>query len=248
MANWIFQYGAASLGVIADRVTFSQTMNAPTAIIPGQDGVSITAPTKRERKISIVGRLNDANTTATRDAINSLQNVLWNSGGTEKLRLHDDRHMNAYLTRFDHTWLPGVGASAISLRMDFIADHPFFVNDSSFTNLETPAVATFSFSVVNTGSAVTPPELKFAAANSLFTTVAIENLTTGGTLTIVRSTAIGDEVRVNVASFTVTDSAGANLISTVTGKFPELNPGTNSFVFTGSASDVRLTWNPRYDQ
>lgn len=248
MANWIFQYGAASLGVVIDRLSFTQVTNAPKDIIPRGTGVSVQSPKKLERKIQITGRLNGADTTGTRDAINSLQSILFNDGETEKLKLHDDRHIEAYMTNFRHDWLPGVGASAIQINATFVAPHPFFIDDASFSNTENVTVAAFSFTVINTGTAITPPRLRFVATNSVFTSVALTSNTTGQAITYTRVTSVGDEIRVDVASYTITNSAGIDMTEFLSGSFLELNNGNNFLVFTGSACDVVTEWNPRYDQ
>lgn len=248
MAEWIFQYGVASLGLIGQNCTFAQTFNVARTAVPRQSGIIIPPPTKGERRIRISGSLNQGNQTDARDAVNSLQNVLFNNGDREKLNIHDDRHIECYLTGFTHGWLPGVAGNAMSIQIDFTATHPFFIDNSSFSSTENVTTGSDEFSLVNTGTALTPPEIKFVATNSNFAQVALTNATTSETISITRTTSVGDEISVNVASFTVVDSAGVDLMGSVAGTFPEMMTGTNSYSFTGSACDIVTTWNPRYDQ
>lgn len=248
MANWVFQYGTASLGVVVNRISFTQIFNSPRTVVPRQSGIVLQPPKALEKQIQITGRLNGADTTVARDAINSLQAVLVNSGDTSQLRLHDDRFILAQMTKFKTDWLPGVGGAAMNINATFIAANPYFIDDSSFSDVQSLTTAAFSWaSLVNTGTVLTPSKIVFTNADSSFSISKITNHTLNRSMTITRVTSPGDEVSINMNSFTIVDSAGADLMANVTGAFFPLAVGSNSLTYEGSAANISIEWNPYYD-
>jgi len=247
MANLIFNLGTGSLGVVFDNVTLRWNINQPQSAVPNQDGVIRQQQNQRSRTVRMTGRLMGADTTTLRTALNSIEALAVNAVDEVALKIHDDRFMNVALRAWQTTYIPGQAGAHVGLTAEFLASHPFFIDDSSFSSVQSITVGTFSFSVVNTGSAVTPATVFFVPRSGSPTeTQGIRNQTRSETFTLTSSIAAGDEARVNAASKTIISSNGGSLLSDFSGTTLFLSPGTNDLLFTGSGQNVTIVFNPRY--
>lgn len=250
MGSWVFQLSTESLGVIANRLTLVQEHEYLTGRVPGRDGVIPLISSLNERRISWSGIISATSAGALQTKIDSLQSLLWGAGACElQLKLHDDRHLNCQVVGFDIEPVEGTAASVARLKCTLVAPDPYFINNTSFSavNCVASGSSVLSFSLVNTGTALTPFLLRFTPRSGTHIGAArLDNLTTGRRLEITTAVSFNNEIIVRITSFTATNSAGGSLLSNFTGEFWRLNPGSNSLVFQGSACNVTIEFNPRH--
>ena len=252
MADWTFQYGVVSLASVVHELIMSQVINVPAHAVNGRDEMLHLDPFRGERRISIAGVIQSNCAQNLRDSINSLQSVGYGEGSIlRRLSLMDDRFIDCRMVDFSASYVAGTGLTRADISAAFLAPHPFFTGNTSYTGVNCAASTPFSFSVVNTGTAITPPSLTFQPrSGGALGNFTLDNLTTGQQLTFTPASIVmsgTNKLVVDTASFTAVDSAGTSQIQYMGGEIWRLRPGTNNLYFQGSLCNVEVTFNPRFD-
>lgn len=178
----------------------------------------------------------------------------------KKLRLHDDRYLNAYPAALNYVPRQGSALTVWDLSWDFICLDPFFYSDTpgsqviNLTAADTIIDITnghYSEQVVinNNGSAFVYPKVVVdctSGAPKRFK-VQFDNLTTGKSWTYEFDYTSGTKrVVVDAGIFSVTLD-GSDDLTNWQGTFVWLEPGNNTIRVSGSVdATYTITWSPRY--
>lgn len=252
MADWTFQFDVVSLGADINELVISQTIIVPAHQINGRDETLHQTPFRGERRITMSGVIQSNCAQNLRDSINSLQSVGYGTGSVlRRLALMSDRFIDCRMMDFSAAYVAGTGMTRANINATFQAPHPFFTSNTSYQSVNC-ATGALSFTVINTGTAITPLQVVFQPrSGDGLGNVSLENLTTGQEMTFVPASIVMSSTNravYNTASYTVVDSAGTSLVQYIGGEIFRLRPGTNNLYFTGSRCNIEITFNPRYDQ
>lgn len=253
MADWTFQYGVVSLGAIMHELIVSQVIHVPAHQVNGRDESIHLDPFRGERRITMAGIIQSNCAQNLRDSINSLQSVAYGAGAQlRRLSLMDDRFIDCRMVDFSASYVPGTAMLRADVTAAFLAPHPFFTGNTSYTSVNCAASSPFSFTIVNTGTAMTPATVTFQPrSGSGLGNVTLANLTSQQTFAMLPASVIMSSTNkavLDTASYTIVDSAGTSLVQYISGEIFRLRPGTNNLLVAGSFCNVEVTFNPRYDQ
>lgn len=222
-------------------------------------GLVAEAPVLDPRRISFKGMVQEATAELTRTELENMAKVFYRNN--KKLRIWDDKYVNAFLVSFGFTFIHGSAGRSAAYAAEFVAPDPFWYSDtpaSQTQTLDTSDIVDLThggrletFTIVNAGTAFNYPVMTITnLTGGTLTRISIINRTTGRTFTYTGSLLNGQALVVNCGQFTVKNN-GVDDYTNFSGSFLWLDPDSNSmeiqaFSFGAGSITFNFAYTPRY--
>lgn len=212
--------------------------------VPKRHGALVAeVPVLDPRRVSFRGKVSEGSASLTRNTLDLLEKTFHRNN--KKLRIWDDRYLNAYLVTFGYSFIPGTAGQSAAWSAEFVAADPFWYSDTAFTQTQTLDTADIAdathggrlevSSIVNPGTAFAYPTMTITnSTGSSVTRISIINRTTGRTFTYTGTLLNGQSLIVDCGQFTVKNN-GVDDLTNFSGSFLWFDPGTNSMEIQGFA-------------
>ena len=247
-----FEFGGYDLSEWVEAWSASTPRRVEESAVPRKDGVLVNDAKSGARRITLRGTVSAETPAALRSLWDQVLAGLHNTTGNEtsaiaKLRVWDDRYVNAQLDAIREDYLTGL--VGITFEASYIAGEPYWIADAVSSSLVTPATSSYTFSVVVGGSRPTAPlGIIITAGNALPPGMSVTNLTTGETWVYDHILDSSAALTVNHQDITVT-KAGVNALDGFAGAFFALRPGPNTLQLAAetTAHTVQVVWQDRWN-
>jgi len=256
-----FDGGIACLGDLATTIITSyadigtwKTTNrysSQSYEVPRREGTKVPNMRISSKSLSTDGMIVGATVTAKRSAVDALMKALNSyikkpNGDAElkNLYLYDDRYYKCFVEAADPEEIASARVSKMNLK--FTIPEPFMwaVNK---TNSAQSITGTTSFTVTNTGSAISHPIIWITNNTSNITSLTIENLTTGQKFNYGGSLVTSTDLMIDTDNLVVENNGVSDLANVTNEVGIYLVPGGNAFKVTGLAlGDFSIEWFNRY--
>lgn len=199
------------------------------------------------RTVRVGGTITGSNETALVDYLNGIGRRTTEAGRAQLVLRDDNRFLRALKAGYSYSFQNHMAPDVLcKFTLDFVADDPFWYAATEAVSSVSIAASTTTFSVVNTGTAKTPPRIEFQAVANSRQHVKLTNTTIGLFIESSSTIASGTILTTNHDAYTVTLGT-SNAIGDFSGSFFLLEPGNNNFEYTGPTSiSARIYWTPRY--
>lgn len=248
--------GATSITVltsIADigKWTPADKYNLQEFRVTRRGGSRVPNVTLASKTIKVEGMVLGATQTLARtnlDTLNQMINSLMTKSNNEKemrdLYLFDDRKIKVHLTANAPENKSSLKVYEFSL--NFVAPEPYFVS-TNYSRVKQTITGTTTFTVTVAGNAFSRPVISITNNTSNISSLTIENLTNGNTISYVGSLVTGNALVIDCDAYTVQNNA-VDDIANFTGDLDTiLLPGGNELKVTGLASGIaRIDWVDRW--
>lgn len=255
MVTLLVKYDDLDITETCEDVQISAPTRVQMMAVPKRHGGLVSeVPVLDPRRINIRGKIQEASFTACRATIDLFEKTFHRFN--KKLRIYDDRYINAYPLGFNYVFLPGSGGASVAYTIDIICADPFWYNDTTGSDsrtLDTGDVAIDitnnvyreSFTINNTGTAFVFPVITVTAGGTNLTTITVRNLTTGRNFSFVGTVLSGNSLVVDCGQFTV-ENNGVEDLTNWSGSFLWFDPGNNSMQIEGTTvATYAFAWSPR---
>lgn len=127
--NYQLMFGTLDLSDAIDEFSEAVDTRLNSMQVPKRHGVLISeVPVLNGRVIRTKGRIQAQNFAILRGTLDTMGRLL--NSGRQKLRISDDRYINAYKQSFAYGYVPGGALCAADFSIDFICDDPFWYEDT----------------------------------------------------------------------------------------------------------------------
>jgi hypothetical protein len=253
MVSFNVLFGTLDLSEAADTWEEALETRLNAMQVSKRHGVILTeAPVAAGRVIRVEGRVQAATYEILRGSLDTMQRIL--NSGKQKLRIADDRYINAYKQSFMHSYVQGSALRAFDFKIDFLADDPFWYANTgdtqtiTLTSGDTPVGAFYkeSFELINGGEAYVYVKVTVTAnQGGNVTRTTVRNTTSGKTMLYIGTIASGKSLIVDSANFTVKNN-GVEDLRNWSGYFVILEKCTCTFEVEGSPATYLFEWNERW--
>lgn len=252
MATQIFKFENLNLDAYVQAWSESIPQRIESVQVPRRDGVLLSDGRPNLKRVTLRGLLTNATSTGLRTAEDTLLSSLRNSTGsspTGKLRVWDDRYLNAQLDGYDREYAPGHRGTAVKFQAVFAAATPYWLADTCSTDSRSTSSTTLTYSLTGGGTANAPPKITLTAGqNGIGAGLRFTNLMANQFLTFASSMSSGDVLVLDCENLTAVKN-GTNVLAQVTGDFFSILPGSNSIKFDGtscSSGSISTEWRNRW--
>jgi Phage tail protein len=247
----VFKFGDYDFSDNADGWSEATPQIIASTPVPRRAGGIASEGIPGTKRVTIRGSLIAADPAALRaledQVLLSFRNTTGNeTGPVNKLRVFDDRYVNAQLDSWQRDY--GVGMTSLVFNAVFQSADPYWVSDTLNSQTTSPVVTSQVIVVSAHGSAPSPPSaIRVTATRGMAAGTRLSNLTANKWFQYGAFLATGDVLNVDAETLTVTKN-GVTALTDFTGDFWVLVPGDNQLRYDAATTAGQLTfeWRDRY--
>ena len=223
------------------RISEKATKPVQTTNIPVTDGAIAETAKIGPKTITIEGDIAGTSYDDLRTNLDTLHAGLLN--GLQKITKDNERYIYGQLKDFSYSY--DHMTRRATWTASFVCHYPFWLSETIMSSVSSPTSGE-GYAVTNAGNAPTRVKVTITPTASMADACKFENQTNGESFqyrgTVAANEALVVDNRYATDDFVVTNN-GADDIDQFEGDFLELNAGSNTVIFTGTAATaVLINW------